>query len=97
MDTSTLTPRYMHFTFKRPHILKPGIQRVQALADISRSALYAFAVYMAGYKLAYVYVVVATKPMHRLQIRPTVHNQRAHPTIPRSYTRVRAIVWECGR
>jgi len=33
--------------------------RVQALADISRSALY---------------VVIATKPVHRLQIRPIVHN-----------------------
>jgi len=44
--------------------------RVQALADISRSALYLLAVY----KLASVYVVTATKPVHRLQIRPIVHN-----------------------
>jgi len=35
-----------------------GIGRVQALADILRSA----------------YVVIATKPVHRLQIRPITHN-----------------------
>ena len=45
---------------------KPAIERIQALADISRSD----------------YVVIATKPVHRLQIRPTVHNCRALPTIP---------------
>jgi len=39
-------------------ILKPGIERVQALADMSRSG----------------YVVIATKPVHRLQICPIVHN-----------------------
>jgi len=38
--------------------MKPGLQRVQALADISCSG----------------YVVIATKPVHRLQIRPIVHN-----------------------
>ena len=32
--------------------------------------------------------------MHRLQIGPTVHNQGASPTIPRSYIRVRAVVWK---
>ena len=56
-----------------PHVypqVEPAIDRVQALADISRSALYVFAVY----KLTYVYVVIATKPVHRLQIRPIVHN-----------------------
>jgi len=39
---------------------KPGTEQVglQALADISRSA----------------YAVIATKPVHRLQIRPIVHN-----------------------
>ena len=45
-----------------------GIQRVQALADILRSPLYAFAAY----------VVTTTKPVHRLQIRPIVHNW-GHP------------------
>jgi len=39
-------------------IVIPGIERVQALADISRSG----------------YVVIATKPVHRSQIRPIVHN-----------------------
>jgi len=29
------------------------------------------------------YVVIATKPLHRLQIRRTVHNYRALPTIPK--------------
>jgi len=41
--------------------VKPGIERVQALADISRSA-------------ARRYVVIVTKPVHRLQIRPIMHN-----------------------
>jgi len=45
-------------------VLQPGIERVQALADISRSR----------------YVVIATKPVHRLHIRPTVH--RGTPFIP---------------
>jgi len=39
---------------------------VQALADILRSG----------------YVVIATKPVHRLQIRPIVPNYGAPPTIP---------------
>jgi len=38
--------------------LQPGIERVQALADMSRLR----------------YVVIATKPVHLLQIRPIVHN-----------------------
>jgi len=42
------------------------------------------------------YVVIATKPVHRLQICPIVHNYRAPPTIPPCYIRVRAVVWECG-
>ena len=46
----------------------------KALADISRSA----------------HVVVATKLVHRLQIRPIV------PYHSPSYIRVRAVVWECG-
>ena len=41
---------------------KQGIERVQTLADISRS----------------LYAVIATKPVHRLQIRPIVHNW-GHP------------------
>jgi len=42
-------------------------------------------------------VAIATQPMHRLQIRPIVHNYGASPTTPPSYIRVRAIVWACGR
>jgi len=42
-------------------------------------------------------VVVATKSVHRLQIRPIVHDWRAPPTIPPSYVRVHAVVWEWGR
>jgi len=50
------------------------IERVQALADISRSG----------------YIVIATNPVHRLQIRPIVHNQRASPLIiPPTCIRVR--------
>ena len=42
------------------------------------------------------YVAIATKPVHRLQIRPTVLKQTAPPTILLSCIRVRAVVWECG-
>jgi len=38
------------------------------------------------------YVVKTTKPVQRLQICPI----EGTPTIPPSYTRVRAVVWECG-
>jgi len=34
--------------------------------------------------------------MHRLQIRQTDAQLRAPPTVPQSYIRVRAVVWECG-
>ena len=50
--------------------LQPDIEQVQALADISRSR----------------YFVIATKPVHRLQIRPT-----------KQCTRVRAVGWACGQ
>jgi len=43
------------------------------------------------------YVVIAMKPVHRLQICPIVHNYRASPTIPPSYIRICAVVWECGK
>ena len=43
------------------------------------------------------YVVIATKLVHQLQICPIVHNQRALPTIPSTYTRVCAVMWECGK
>jgi len=43
------------------------------------------------------YVVTATKPVQQLQIRPiVVHNYRTPHTIPPSYIRVPAVVWECG-
>jgi len=38
--------------------LNPGTEQVQALADILRLR----------------YVLMATKPVHRVQIRPMVHN-----------------------
>jgi len=60
--------------------VKPGTERVQALADISRSR----------------YVAIAMQPVHRLQIRPIVHNHGASPTIPPSYIRVRAVMWAYG-
>jgi len=42
------------------------------------------------------YVVIATKSVHRLQIRSMVHTYRGHPYHYPSYIRVRAVVWECG-
>jgi len=56
-------------------------ERVQALADILRSR----------------YVFKATQPVNRLQIRSTVHNYGAPPTIPPSYIRVGAVVWAYAR
>ena len=43
------------------------------------------------------YVAIATQLVHRLQIRPIVHNYGASSTTPPSYIRVRAIVWACVR
>jgi len=43
-----------------------AIERVQALADILCSALYAFAVYEA--------LSLRTKPVHQLQIHPILRN-----------------------
>ena len=70
-------------------------ERVQTLADISGAALYAFAVYKAI--SLHTFVVIATKPVHRLQIRPKVHNW-ASPTLPQviSGSVQYAVVWECG-
>jgi len=36
------------------------------------------------------------KPVHQLQIRPTVHNYRAPPTIFPTYVRVHTVLWECS-
>jgi len=44
------------------------------------------------------FVVIGTKPVNRLQIRPSpiLHNYRAPPNIRPSYSRVCAVVWECS-
>ena len=72
---------------------KPATERVQALADI-RIRRYTH-LQCIRLKLTYAYVVTATKPVHRLQIRPIVHNGRHRYHSP-SYIRVCAVVWECG-
>jgi len=59
---------------------KPGIQRVQALDDISRSALRCHS-NEARAPIA--------NPPNTAQLEDT-------PTIPPTYIRVRAVVWECG-
>jgi len=48
------------------HKRQPDIERVQALADISRSR----------------YAAIATQPVHRLQIRPVVHKGVRHTIPP---------------
>jgi len=60
--------------------LKPGIERVQALADISRSVLCCHSNETRA---------PIANPPKSAQLEGT-------PTIPRSYVRVRAVVWECG-
>jgi len=42
------------------------------------------------------YVAIATQLVHRVQIRPTLHNYGASPTTPLSNIRVRVVVWACG-
>ena len=59
-----------------------GIEQVQALADISRSAL--------CYHSNETRAPIANPPNIG-----TLHNYREPPTIPPSYTRVHAVVWEC--
>ena len=54
-----------------------------------------YAVMCADCQYARRYVVIVTKLVHRLQIRPQCIT-RGHPTILPSYIRVRAVVWECG-
>jgi len=58
---------------------KPGVQRVHYKNSLT------FRVRR--------YVVIATKPVDRLQIRPVVHNYGAPPTIPPTYIPVPAVVW----
>ena len=43
------------------------------------------------------YVPIATKSVHRLQKSPNSAQLEGTPTIPPSYIRVRAVVWECGQ
>jgi len=38
----------------------------------------------------------SNKTVHRLQIRPIVHNKKAPAAILPSYICIRAVVWECG-
>jgi len=42
------------------------------------------------------YVVTATKPVHRMQIRLNSAQLQGTPIISPSYIRVRVVVWECG-
>jgi len=42
------------------------------------------------------HVAIATQPVHRLQIRPPVHNWKASLTTIPSFIRVRSVVWACG-
>jgi len=57
-----------------------------------------YAVMCTDCQYALRYVVIATKPMHRLQIRPNSHcTTRGTLCHSPSYIRVRALVWECGR
>jgi len=63
-----------------PATHKPGIERVQALADISRSALCCH----------------SNETRAPIANPPNNAQREGTPTIPPSYIRVRAVVWECG-
>ena len=64
----------------RDDLNQPGIERVQALADISLSALCCQRSEARA---------PTANPPNSAQLEGT-------PTIPPTYTRVRAVVWECG-
>jgi len=53
--------------------------------------------YSLAFRVRVMLIAIATQPVHRLQIRPVVHNYGAPPTTPASYMLVRAVVWACGR
>ena len=72
---------FTHALFTRDKLCAMFANRNQALSEYKHSLT--FRVRCC--------VVIATKHVHRLQIRPIVHNQRAPPTIPSSYIRVRAV------
>jgi len=61
-------------------LIKPGIERVQALADISLSALCCH----------------SNETRAQIVNPPNSAQIEAPPTIPPSYIRVRAVVRECG-
>jgi len=61
-------------------VSEPGIERVQALADISRSALCCHSNETRA---------PIANPPNSAQLDGT-------PTIPASYIRIRAVVWACG-
>ena len=64
------------------HRSKPGIERVQALADISRSA--------------HVLSLQRNPCTDCKSAQQCTTRGRVPPTIPPSYIRVSAVVWECG-
>jgi len=68
-----------HVVTRMETMPKPGIERIQALADISRSAL------------------CCHSNETRAPTANSPNNAQAEgtPTIPPSYIRVRAVVWEC--
>jgi len=61
---SSIRPTKITRTQSAIQLSQPGIERVQALADILRSALYA--------------IMIATKTVHRLQIHPLKRRARAN-------------------
>jgi len=67
---------------------------VQALADILRLALYAFAVYQTISLHMSVHSNKTRAPIANL---PNNAQLGGTPTIPPSYIRVRAVVWECDK
>ena len=61
-------------------LVTPGLERVQPLADISRSALCCHSDETR---------VPIANPPNSAQLEGT-------PTVPSTYIRIRAVVWECG-
>ena len=74
-------PRIETATLHLPTPFEPGIEGVQALADISRAALCCCRSNETRSPIA--------NPPNSAQLEDT-------PTIPPTYIRVRAVVWECG-
>jgi len=73
-----------------------GTERVQVLADISRSAaLYAFAVHTA-ISLHTCMLSQQRNPGTDCKSAKQCTTVQGTPTLPASYIRVRAVVWKCG-